>query len=123
METKLEKRRRQSREASQRWRDSGKATPSVKRWREANPERQLLIAARSRAKARGLAFDLELSDVVIPDVCPVLGTPMVSPSLDRKNNDLGYIKGNVVVMSRRANCLKNDATVEEMRLILAYMEN
>lgn len=61
--------------------------------------------------------------MVIPDVCPVLGTPMVSPSLDRKNNDLGYIKGNVVVMSRRANCLKNDATVEEMRLILAYMEN
>lgn len=42
---------------------------------------------------------------------------MTSPSLDRKDNARGY----VVVISRRANELKRDGTLEEMRAIVAYM--
>lgn len=44
---------------------------------------------------------------------------MVSPSLDRLDSSKGYVKGNVRVISKRANQLKNNATVEEMRMVLA----
>lgn len=39
---------------------------------------------------------------------------MNAPSLDRINNDLGYVPGNVMVISRRANIIKKDATLDEL---------
>ena len=45
-----------------------------------------------------------------------------SPSLDRTDPKLGYILGNVRVLSWRANYLKGDATVQEIRKLLAWME-
>lgn len=45
-----------------------------------------------------------------------------APSIDRIIGEFGYVKGNVSVISHRANKLKSDATLEEMRLILAHME-
>jgi len=44
------------------------------------------------------------------------------PTLDRINNDLGYIKGNVEVISAKANRLKNNGTIEDFELILQYMK-
>ena len=89
--------------------------------------------AKARARAKGLCFNLVPEDVVIPVCCPVLGLPLVvgggktgptpnSPSLDRMDNTLGYIKGNIQVISYRANILKRDATIEELRAVLAYVE-
>ena len=57
------------------------------------------------------------------ETCPVLGIPLYSdgrdnqnaPSLDRFIPSLGYVKGNVFVISRRANVLKGDATIEEVK--------
>jgi repressor of nif and glnA expression len=46
-----------------------------------------------------------------------------SPTLDRICNGRGYVKGNVRVISWRANSLKRDANIEEIRSILKYMEN
>ncbi len=43
-------------------------------------------------------------------------------TLDRVVPSLGYVKGNVRVISFRANRLKNNATIDEIRAILAYME-
>lgn len=63
--------------------------------------------------------DAELSDIQIPELCPVFKTPMVSPSLDRIDSSKGYVKGNVRVISKRANQLKSNATVEEMEMVLA----
>ncbi len=88
--------------------------------------------AKRRAREKKYAFDIGMEDVIIPDVCPVLGIPLIigdgyqthnSPTLDRICNDRGYVKGNVQVISWRANSLKRDATVEEIRSILKYMEN
>ena len=45
-----------------------------------------------------------------------------TPSLDRFVPNLGYVKGNIRVISFRANRLKSDATIDEMRQVLAYME-
>lgn len=45
-----------------------------------------------------------------------------SPSIDRIDPAKGYIKGNIAVISWRANMLKNNMSVEEARLLLAYLE-
>lgn len=62
-----------------------------------------------------------MDDVVIPELCPVFGTPMDKPSLDRKDNSKGYTRDNVRVISDRANRLKNNGTLEELKAIVAYM--
>jgi hypothetical protein len=91
----------------------------------------MLHAAKHRAKARDIAFNLDFQDVVIPDTCPVLGIPLFRgkrgmanncPSLDRIRLTEGYIKGNVRVISFRANRLKSDATIDELKKVLVYME-
>jgi hypothetical protein len=89
--------------------------------RPKDPRYALLHAAKHRALKFKRDFDLTLDDIVIPEVCPVLGIPMDSPSLDRKENHLGYTKGNTRVISLRANKLKNDSTIEELEKILDYM--
>ena len=40
-----------------------------------------------------------------------------SPSLDRIDSSKGYTPDNVWVISRRANIIKHDATLEELLLI------
>ncbi len=95
-------------------------------------ERELLRAAKRRAKDRGVEFSITLEDVVVPDICPLLGVPLRkcdlragpnSPSLDRKNNNLGYIKGNVWVISRRANIAKSDLSLGELELLVANLRH
>ena len=96
-------------------------------------EKVLLKKAKHRAKVLGLEFNIEISDIVIPEYCPVLGLKILknsddrfvdnSPSLDRIDINRGYVKGNVKVISMKANRLKNNATIEEVKKILKYMEN
>ena len=90
-------------------------------------EVQMLKAARGRAKRNKLPFNLTLSDVVIPKLCPLLDIPLVSgkgecvagsPSLDRKRPALGYVRGNVWVVSRRANTIKQDASLAELEMLV-----
>lgn len=91
----------------------------------------LWIGAKRRALERNLPFNLELSDIHIPDCCPVLGIRLFkagnkltsnSPSLDRTIPELGYIKGNIAVLSHKANSLKNNGTLEDHRAIVKYLE-
>lgn len=64
-----------------------------------------------------------------PTHCPVLGLELDysgagkpnAVSIDRTDSARGYVPGNVVIMSRRANTLKNNATVEELQKVLDYM--
>lgn len=99
-------------------------------WKMDNYERYILQRLRRRAEEKGLAFDLTPEDIVIPLVCPVLGTPLVKdgygqredrPSVDRIDPRLGYVRGNIQVISMKANAIKNSATVEEVAKVLAYM--
>ncbi len=87
--------------------------------------------ARKRAAEKGVSFSLRLSDISIPEVCPVLGTALYlgtlsdkdnSPSLDRINPAVGYEPGNVWVISYRANRIKNDATLAELKAIVNALE-
>jgi hypothetical protein len=86
---------------------------------DAHNNKCLLESARRRAKLNGLPFNLELEDIEIPVLCPVLGIPMkkrtrYAPSLDKIIPSLGYVKGNIQVVSRQANTMKNNATPEEL---------
>lgn len=87
----------------------------------------LLYIAKVRARRQGLPFTLTPEDIHIPTVCPVLGIPMVrdgvsTPSIDRLVAERGYVPGNVVIVSSRANRLRNDASVEELRAIVSFYE-
>lgn len=85
-----------------------------------------MSSARSRAKKKGLEFNITSKDVVIPEYCPILGLKLErapygsragqpqSPSIDRLDATKGYIPGNVWVISRKANIIKTDATLDEL---------
>ena len=84
--------------------------------------------ARKRAQKFGLPFDISPEDIEIPTHCPVLGVELntgpreAAASLDRVKPEAGYTKGNIRVISFRANRLKSDATPAELRLVLNYVE-
>ena len=86
--------------------------------------------ARIRAKQLKLACDIELADILIPSKCPVLGITLSkgskrihdgSPSLDRLVPEKGYLKGNIWVISHRANRIKNDSTPKEIKKLIAAL--
>lgn len=102
-----------------------------KKYYHEKPEVALWSRAKQRAKKKGIEFNIEVTDVIIPNVCPALGIPLEitegksgesSPSLDRIDNSKGYIKGNVCVISHKANTIKSNSSVQELKKVLNYME-
>ena len=95
----------------------------MKQRRLKKPTTTLLERARSRAIRRGVRFSIALEHIVIPQSCPALGIPILlgeersanSPSLDRIVPKLGYVPGNVRVISDRANRLNSNRSLSELR--------
>jgi predicted DNA-binding protein YlxM (UPF0122 family) len=95
----------------------------------------LLRSAKQRAKIKGLEFNIDVTDIELPEVCPLLGIPLFSSyreegktidysySIDRINPNKGYIKGNVWVISYKANRIKNDASLEELELLVKNLKD
>lgn len=86
---------------------------------QTDPVYRLHTRARNRANEEGLEFNIELSDIVMPEVCPVFGTKFefgtyYTASPDRIDNSKGYVKGNIQVISWKANAMKNSASAEEL---------
>lgn len=94
------------------------------------------VRAKQRAEKYGYEFNIEESDIIIPSICPILEVPIVlgskdnyeyTPSLDRIDNSKGYIKGNIQIISKKANSMKNSASLKELRCfcknILRYSLN
>jgi len=87
--------------------------------------------SHKHAQAQGVIWNLKLEDIpIIPEICPVLGIPIDkkskhrsanSPSLDKVIPALGYVPGNIRVISWRANELKKNASVEELEAIVKYI--
>ena len=97
-------------------------------------------AARCRAKKIGVPFDISYEDLLpLPERCPVFGIPLVydaggagvssgkpmaaRASLDRLVPEKGYVKGNVSVISWRANFLKRDASLEELEKLVDWLKS
>lgn len=86
---------------------------------------------RQNSARQGYEWSLELADVTFPSHCPILGleldyfaeaTKENSPSFDRFDSNIGYVKGNVHIISWRANRIKNNGTAEEHRKIAEYID-
>lgn len=88
----------------------------------------LVTSARTRANRKSIVFNITEEDLVIPEICPLLEIPLIignhietrnsSPSIDRIDNTLGYIRGNVRIISFLANSMKRDVP-KEMLLLFA----
>lgn len=111
------------------WRNNNRAKMREYQIRRVNkdPERDMVKRAKARALKSGLPFDISKKDIRIPSHCPVLGIELkrggnngFSPSLDRIENAKGYVKGNVHVISKRANTIKSNATLEELVKVANY---
>lgn len=90
-------------------------------------EAKILERAKRRSYVSGIELDITIDDIKIPDKCPVFGTEFVvntqqAASIDRIDSTKGYVRGNIAIISRRANTIKNDATVEELKQVIRYME-
>ena len=94
----------------------------------------LMCNAKQRAKRKGIEFDLSLDYLVsiATQCCPILGIELSwgkrngvqqdhSPSLDKIDPEKGYIEGNVMWLSQRANTLKGNGTAEEHRMIAEFL--
>lgn len=106
---------------------------SAKRHRNNNKNKHMFWAIKGRARRNGIPFNLEVSDILIPEYCPLLNIKINqplsgklsgnSPSVDRINPKLGYVKGNVRIISNRANTLKNNATIKELELLIKNLRS
>lgn len=100
-------------------------------------EQLLYISAKERAGKKGVEFSISVQDIQIPSHCPILGIELsrtwggvdmsnqsraAQPSLDRIDPRKGYVSGNVIVMSYRANMIKGDGLPKEHRAIARYIE-
>lgn len=93
-----------------------------KTYEKTTVEYRIYHRAMHRAKVKGLPFNLELEDIVIPEYCPIFRTKMDTPSIDQIKPAKGYTKDNIQIVSNRANVLKNNATIEELELILQHLK-
>ena len=87
-------------------------------------EEIIFYRAKMSARKRKLDFDLELSDIIVPQFCCYLGIELLYEpeqwreqhyfTVDRIDSTKGYVKGNIQVICRLANTMKNNATHEQL---------
>jgi hypothetical protein len=95
------------------------------------PKNILKWSASNRSRVKDVPFDINIADYEIPKKCPVLGIRIFkkgkfktdnSATLDRFVPDRGYVKDNVMVISDRANRLKRDMDLYELKILISYLK-
>ncbi len=109
---------------------------SHRRWKENNLKEYRLRGSKVNARRGGWDHTLSVDDVFWPTHCPILGialdysvgsrnkggpATMAAPSFDRKDPTKAYIKGNVQIVSMRANTIKSNATPEQVARVAEWM--
>lgn len=109
----------------------GGVTHGLTRKKKGTIEYLLWAGAAKRARDKNLDFTISPSHIKIPKECPLLKIPLQkissnhtpnSPTLDRIENTKGYTPENIWVISWRANVLKNDATLKELKTLVENLE-
>lgn len=108
---------------------------SKRKYATRSSEQLLWDAAKSRANKKGVPFSIKIEDIVIPEYCPVLGKLLdrstaeegrdrdLRPTMDRFIPELGYVPGNINIISNRANRIKSNATAEEIQAVAFWVQN
>lgn len=102
------------------------------RVKSTSEEKKMLNRAKTRAKKNNIPFSITEKDIVIPEYCPIMGIKLEhhrgrpgayksSPSLDKIIPELGYVPGNVRVISQLANQCKGNASIEEMIMFAKWV--
>jgi len=86
------------------------------------------------AKRKNIPFTILFDEIDKPEYCPVLGIKLnygwsgedrrddSKATLDKVIPELGYVPGNVFVISWRANKLKSNMTLDELEKIMNYIK-
>jgi hypothetical protein len=87
-------------------------------------QKEIYDRAKKNAKKGKYEFNLNKEDIIIPTHCPYFGIELFYNknesslnnyySIDRIDSSKGYVKGNIQIISRLANTMKNNATNEEL---------
>jgi Zn-finger protein len=107
-----------------------------------NQLRRMLRSAKERSLEKNMSFDLDLEfleSLSNINICPAFKTKLEweyiperhsthknkdnRPSLDRIDSSKAYTKDNVKIISWRANKLKNESSIEELKMLLEYTLN
>ena len=109
---------------------------NTKEYQEKDPRDKLLYNAKQRANKDGKECTISRDDIIISELCPILGIPLISkegrgrplgkenpnsPELDRIDNSEGYVAGNICVISSKANVQKKDGNLYEFMAIVGYL--
>ncbi len=90
--------------------------------------------AKKRAAKKGIPFDISIAYIesILPDVCPIFGTEFIyygngkikpeSPALDRIVPELGYVEGNVHIISVKANSIKSAYKSEDIMKVATWLQ-
>lgn len=104
------------------------------KYNKTHPGRRLIQVAKQRAKLRNIPFELTITEIEIPEICPILGIPLFisqgqgpggrdnSPSLDRIDPVKGYVDENIWVISHKANSMKFTASKEELKKFAEWIQ-
>ena len=98
---------------------------------------QMLInASKQRAKDKEREHTITVEDVkaIYPKdgCCPIFGMKLefntagfreTSPSIDRIDSTKGYTPDNIQIISWKANRVKGYATLQELEMLVAYLQN
>lgn len=96
-----------------------------------DPRKVMLTHARARAIKNKLEFNINYDDIIVPEKCPLLDIPIFvsnkkvgpnSPTIDRIICSKGYVKGNVIVISHKANTAKNSLTLNELEILVKNLK-
>ena len=101
----------------------------LRKYYREHTQSRLWYSAKRRAKRLNIKFTIKKEDITVPEKCPVFGFRLIvnkgnsgynSPSLDRINTHKGYTPDNIIVVSHKANTIKNNATIKEIAKVLDF---
>lgn len=103
---------------------------SKRQWKNARFETTIVQRSKFRAMKKNIPHNITEEDIIIPEYCPILGVKIemkrnskYGPSIDQIVPGKGYIKGNIQIISRRANYLKSNITPDEVDLLYRWFED
>jgi archaellum component FlaC len=104
-------------------------------YRLINIEKWLTNSARKRARKNNIEINIDADYIrsiwPLDNKCPIIHDTFIfgkdvvsdySATIDRIDNNKGYIKGNVRIIANKANVVKSKATLEELEFILKNWE-